>query len=151
MSLPVLSQRSEFQSTRGIHKVTDLCMKEVAGEPNNRGDDGFIGDSPFERRAKVLSIGKGFTIALQYSGVGVKKIMGDVKPFTEVKSYFADAKFYMDEDMVTEVIPVEVHSTSKAIPRRDEHSKCLSTEENGDKKSKSTSFGQMGSSPIDSQ
>ncbi|CAL8988476.1 unnamed protein product [Prunus brigantina] len=55
---------------------------------------------------------------------GVKKILGDVKPFTEAESYFADAKFYMDEDMVSEVIPVEVHSTGKAMPRREEHSKC---------------------------
>ncbi|CAL9000663.1 unnamed protein product, partial [Prunus brigantina] len=42
------------------------------------------------------------------SGGGVKKILGDVKPFTEAESYFVDAKFYMDEDMVSEVIPMEV-------------------------------------------
>ncbi|XP_008229457.1 PREDICTED: uncharacterized protein LOC103328826 [Prunus mume] len=82
---------------------------------------------------------------------GVKKILGDVKPFTEAESYFADAKFYMDEDMVYEVIPVEVHLTRKAMPRREEHSKCLSAEEKGLKKSKSTSSGQMGSSPTDSR
>ncbi|CAL8162574.1 unnamed protein product [Prunus armeniaca] len=81
---------------------------------------------------------------------GVKKILGDIKPFTEVESYFTDAKFYMDEDMVSKVIPIEVHSTGKAIPRRDEHSKCLPTEENDNKQSKSTLFGQMGSSPIES-
>ncbi|CAL8168343.1 unnamed protein product [Prunus armeniaca] len=52
---------------------------------------------------------------------GVKKILGDVKPFTEAESYFVDAKFYMDENMVSEVIPVEVHSTGKAMPRREEH------------------------------
>ncbi|CAL9011783.1 unnamed protein product [Prunus brigantina] len=75
----------------------------------------------------------------------VKKILGDSKPFTEVESYFANAKFYMDEDMVSQVIPVEVHSTGKAIPRRDEHSKCLPTEVKGDKQSKSISSGQMGS------
>ncbi|CAL2228190.1 unnamed protein product [Prunus armeniaca] len=82
---------------------------------------------------------------------GVKKILGDVKPFIEAESYFVDAKFYMDEDMVSEVIPAEVHSTSKAIPRKDEQSKCLFIEENDDNKSKSTAFGQMGSPPIDSQ
>ncbi|KAI5313667.1 hypothetical protein L3X38_042843 [Prunus dulcis] len=77
---------------------------------------------------------------------GVKKILGDVKPFTEAESYFAD----VDEDMVSEVILVEVHSTGKAIPRRDGHSKCLTIEENGDKKSKSTLARQIGSSLIDS-
>ncbi|BFG37658.1 hypothetical protein CerSpe_239320 [Prunus speciosa] len=51
---------------------------------------------------------------------GVKKIIGDTKPFTEVASHFTDAKFYMDEDTVYEVIPNEVHSTDKAIPKRDE-------------------------------
>ncbi|CAL2228166.1 unnamed protein product [Prunus armeniaca] len=68
----------------------------------------------------------GITIDELSSG-GVKKILGDVKPFTEAESYFADAKFYMDEDMVSEVIHAEVHSTDKAIPRKDEQSKCLST------------------------
>ncbi|CAL2265602.1 unnamed protein product [Prunus armeniaca] len=57
----------------------------------------------------------------------------------------------MDEDMVSKVIPIKVHSTGKAIPRRDEHSKCLPTEENGNKQSKSTLSGQMGSSPIESR
>ncbi|KAI5335402.1 hypothetical protein L3X38_025535 [Prunus dulcis] len=82
---------------------------------------------------------------------GVKKILGDVKPFTEAESYFADTEFYMDEDVAFEVIPVKVHSTGKAIPRRDEHSKCLPIEENDDKKLKSSSSRQMGSSSIDSQ
>ncbi|CAL8990430.1 unnamed protein product [Prunus brigantina] len=82
---------------------------------------------------------------------GVKKILGDVKPFTEAESYFADAKFYMDGDMVSEVIPVEVHSTGKAMPRREEHSKCPPAAENVSKKSKSTLSGQMGSSPTDSR
>ncbi|KAI5317505.1 hypothetical protein L3X38_037212 [Prunus dulcis] len=82
---------------------------------------------------------------------GVKKILGDVKPFTEAESYFADAKFYIDEDVASEVIPVEVHSTGQAIPRKDEQSKCLSAEENSNNKPKNTAFGQMGSLPIDSQ
>ncbi|CAL2271127.1 unnamed protein product [Prunus armeniaca] len=82
---------------------------------------------------------------------GVKKILGDVKPFTEAESYFADAKFYIDEDVVSEVIPVEVHSTGKTMPRREDHSKCPLAAENVSKKSKSTLSGQMGSSPTDSR
>ncbi|KAI5312980.1 hypothetical protein L3X38_042154 [Prunus dulcis] len=85
------------------------------------------------------------------SGGGVKKILGDVKPFTEAESYFADAKLYIDEDVASEVIPVEVHSTGQGIPRKDEQSKRLSAEENSDNKPKTTAFGQMGSLPIDSQ
>ncbi|CAL9014030.1 unnamed protein product [Prunus brigantina] len=85
-----------------------------------------------------------------YKG-GVKKILGDVKPFTEAESNFADAKFYMDGDMVSEVIPVEVHSTGKAMPRREEHSKCTPAAENVSKKSKSTLSGQMGLSPTNSR
>ncbi|BFG34726.1 hypothetical protein CerSpe_210000 [Prunus speciosa] len=80
---------------------------------------------------------------------GVKKILGDVKPFTEAESYFVDAKFYIDEDVASEVIPIEVHSTGKAIPRRDEDSKCLPIEENDNKKN--TSSGQTGSLSIDSR
>ncbi|CAL2226289.1 unnamed protein product [Prunus armeniaca] len=48
MSLPILLPRSKFQSKRGIHQLTNLYAKEVAGEPNNRGGDGFVGDSPFD-------------------------------------------------------------------------------------------------------
>ncbi|KAI5342408.1 hypothetical protein L3X38_010283 [Prunus dulcis] len=81
----------------------------------------------------------------------VKKILGDVKPFTEVESYFANAKFYIDEDVASEVIPIEVHSTGQTIPRKDEQLKCLSAEENSDNKPKSTTFGQIGSLPIDSR
>lgn len=33
---------------------------------------------------------------------GVKKVMGDTKPFIE-------AKFYIDEEMVSEVILIKVH------------------------------------------
>ncbi|KAI5312468.1 hypothetical protein L3X38_041641 [Prunus dulcis] len=46
--LPTLSKRLEFQSTRGIHQVTDPCTEEVAGKLNNQGGDGFIGDSSFD-------------------------------------------------------------------------------------------------------
>ncbi|CAL9004675.1 unnamed protein product [Prunus brigantina] len=46
--LPVLSKRSEFQSTRGMHQETGLCTKEVVGEPNNQCGDGFVGDSSFD-------------------------------------------------------------------------------------------------------
>ncbi|CAL9001098.1 unnamed protein product [Prunus brigantina] len=141
--LPVLSKRSEFQATRDQHQVTNLCTKEVASEPKNRGADGFVGDSSFDDN-------EGWTLVTRQKG-GVKKILGDVKPFTEVESYFADAKFYMEEGMVSEVIPAEVHSTGKGIQRKDEQSKCLSTKENGDNKSKSTAFEQMGSPSIDSQ
>ncbi|KAI5317112.1 hypothetical protein L3X38_036819 [Prunus dulcis] len=63
----------------------------------------------------------------------------------------ADAKFYINEDVAFEVIPVEVHSTGQAITRKYEHSKCLSAEKNGDNKSKSTAFRQMGSLLIDLQ
>ncbi|CAL2265603.1 unnamed protein product [Prunus armeniaca] len=45
--LPVLSPRLKFQSTRGIYQVNDLCAKELVGEPNYQGGDGFIGDSHF--------------------------------------------------------------------------------------------------------
>ncbi|KAI5312767.1 hypothetical protein L3X38_041941 [Prunus dulcis] len=38
-----------------------------------------------------------------------------------------------------------------AIPRKDEQSKCIFAEENSDKKPKSTTFGQIGSPPINSQ
>ncbi|KAM2725588.1 hypothetical protein EV1_028272 [Malus domestica] len=47
-------------------------------------------------------------------------IYGDTKPFTEVESHFADAKFYMDEDMVSEGLPKEIKSTGKTTPKKQE-------------------------------
>ncbi|KAM1523235.1 hypothetical protein ACFX10_013281 [Malus domestica] len=51
---------------------------------------------------------------------GVKVIQGDTKPFTEAKSHFADAKFYMDEDTVPEAFPKRIKSTGKAAPKKKE-------------------------------
>ncbi|KAM2880897.1 hypothetical protein COP2_014035 [Malus domestica] len=41
-------------------------------------------------------------------------------PFTETESHFADAKFYMDEDMVPETLPKEIKSMGKATPKKQE-------------------------------
>ncbi|KAM1674508.1 hypothetical protein ACFX2K_040568 [Malus domestica] len=42
---------------------------------------------------------------LKFYREGVKVIYGDTKPFTEAESHFADAKFYMDEDMEWQAVP----------------------------------------------
>ncbi|KAM1658315.1 hypothetical protein ACFXTN_042496 [Malus domestica] len=42
---------------------------------------------------------------LKFYREGVKVIYGDTKPFTEAESHFADAKFYMDEDMEWPAMP----------------------------------------------
>ncbi|KAM1937053.1 hypothetical protein ACFX15_014253 [Malus domestica] len=42
---------------------------------------------------------------LKFYREGVKVIYGDTKLFTEAESHFADAKFYMDEDMEWQVVP----------------------------------------------
>ncbi|KAM1087464.1 hypothetical protein ACFX2B_012839 [Malus domestica] len=46
-----------------------------------------------------------FHQCLKFYQEGVKVIQGDTKPFTETESHFANAKFYMDEDMVPEALP----------------------------------------------
>ena len=48
----------------------------------------------------------------------VKVIQGNTKPFTKVESHFADAKFYMEEEMVPEALPKEIRSTWKAAYNR---------------------------------
>ncbi|KAM2613715.1 hypothetical protein TB2_028422 [Malus domestica] len=55
---------------------------------------------------------------LKFYREGVKVIYGDTKPFTEAESHFADAKFYMDEDMVPEALPKEIKSTGEATPKK---------------------------------
>ena len=43
----------------------------------------------------------------------VKKVEADTKPFTEVKSYFVDAKFYIENEAMEEVLPATILSTRK--------------------------------------
>ncbi|KAM1325671.1 hypothetical protein ACFX2H_046348 [Malus domestica] len=57
---------------------------------------------------------------LKFYREGVKVIYGDTKPFIKAKSHFANAKFYMDEDMVLEALPKEIKSTGKATPKKQE-------------------------------
>ena len=45
-------------------------------------------------------------------------IQGNTKLFTEAESHFADAKFYMDEEMVPEALPKEIKSTGKVAPKK---------------------------------
>ena len=44
---------------------------------------------------------------------GVKKVETDTNPFTEVESYFADAKFYTENDVILEVLFAIIPSTRK--------------------------------------
>ncbi|KAM1087923.1 hypothetical protein ACFX2B_013260 [Malus domestica] len=57
---------------------------------------------------------------LKFYRKGVKVIYGDTKPFTKAESHFANAKFYMDEDMVPKTLPKEIKSMSKATPKKRE-------------------------------
>ncbi|RVW52984.1 hypothetical protein CK203_072696 [Vitis vinifera] len=45
---------------------------------------------------------------------GVKKVEADTKPFIEVESYFADAKFYIENDAMKEVLLAIIPSIGKA-------------------------------------
>ena len=45
---------------------------------------------------------------------GVKKLEADTKPFTKVKSYFADAKFYTKNNVIQEVLYAIIPSIGKA-------------------------------------
>ena len=44
---------------------------------------------------------------------GVKKVEADTKPFAKVESYFVDAKFYTEKDVMQEVCPAIILSTGK--------------------------------------
>ncbi|KAM1822280.1 hypothetical protein ACFX14_024360 [Malus domestica] len=45
-------------------------------------------------------------------------IYGKTKPFIEAESYFVNAKFYIDEDMVLEALLKEIKSTGKTTPKK---------------------------------
>ncbi|KAM1308900.1 hypothetical protein ACFX2H_005652 [Malus domestica] len=58
-------------------------------------------------------------------------IYGDTKPFTEAESHFADAKFYMDEDMEWQAMPKkqEEEAMSSLSKNNDELAKPATTKE----------------------
>ncbi|KAL4650239.1 hypothetical protein ACB092_01G073000 [Castanea dentata] len=47
---------------------------------------------------------------LKYLQGGIKKVDADLKPFSKTEAHFADAKFYVEDDIPNEVLPVEVLS-----------------------------------------
>ena len=46
----------------------------------------------------------------KYLQSGIKKVNADLKPFVETEAHFADAKFYVKDDIPNEVLPVEIPS-----------------------------------------
>ena len=46
----------------------------------------------------------------KYLQSGIKKVNADLKPFAKTKAHFADAKFYVKDDIPNEVLPVEIPS-----------------------------------------
>ncbi|KAM3007499.1 hypothetical protein FF2_031739 [Malus domestica] len=66
---------------------------------------------------------------LKFYQEGAKVIYGDTKPFTEAESHFADAKFYMDEDMEWQAVPKkqEEEAMPSASKNNDELTKPATT------------------------
>ncbi|XP_075633755.1 uncharacterized protein LOC142606256 [Castanea sativa] len=50
---------------------------------------------------------------------GIKKVNADLKPFAETEAHFANAKFYVEDDIPNEVLPVEISSMeSKQVEKK---------------------------------
>ena len=46
----------------------------------------------------------------KYLQSGIKKVNADLKPFAETEAHFVDAKFYVEDDIPNEVLPIEIPS-----------------------------------------
>nr|XP_023885550.1 uncharacterized protein LOC111997666 [Quercus suber] len=46
----------------------------------------------------------------EYLQGGIKKVNTDLKPFAETEAHFADAKFYVEDNITSAVLPVEISS-----------------------------------------
>ena len=46
----------------------------------------------------------------KYLQNGIKKVNAELKPFAETEAHFADAKFYVEDNIASEVLPVEIPS-----------------------------------------
>ncbi|KAK9669832.1 hypothetical protein RND81_13G157500 [Saponaria officinalis] len=60
---------------------------------------------------------------LKFYRNGEKKVNGDVKPFTEAETYFADAKFYHENEAPSEMWPTSIASTGTKAPSENEEEK----------------------------
>ncbi|KNA19062.1 hypothetical protein SOVF_065000 [Spinacia oleracea] len=54
----------------------------------------------------------------KYYRNGERKVNADVKPFSEAESHFADAKFYASQGEPVDVMPTEIASTGKVMPKK---------------------------------
>ncbi|XP_074266017.1 uncharacterized protein LOC141588475 [Silene latifolia] len=60
---------------------------------------------------------------LKYYRDGEKNVNGDVKPFSTVESYFADTRFYEENDTPIEMLPSTIFSTGTKVPKKTDDSK----------------------------
>ncbi|KAK4573564.1 hypothetical protein RGQ29_031496 [Quercus rubra] len=60
----------------------------------------------------------------KYLQNGIKKVNADLKPFAETEAHFADAKFYVEDDIPNEVLPVEIPSRESKQSEK-EHDKLV--------------------------
>ena len=51
----------------------------------------------------------------------LKLVTGNLKPFTEAKSYLADTKFYIDSDVSCEILPTKDHTLGDPKSKKDEN------------------------------
>ncbi|XP_074293322.1 uncharacterized protein LOC141620315 [Silene latifolia] len=65
---------------------------------------------------------------LKYYRDGERKINGDVKPFSTMESYFADARFY-EEVTPSEILPSTILSTWTKVPKKVDDIKVLAAKE----------------------
>ena len=60
-----------------------------------------------------------FASMFKYLQSGIKKVNADLKPFAETEAHFVDAKFYVEDDIPSEVVPVEIPSMeSKQVEKK---------------------------------
>ena len=74
----------------------------------------YLGDHGFMRMGQFLQHYTNVSNSIKGEGEGLKKVETDANPFTEVESYFVDAKFYIENDAMEEVLPAIIPSTGKA-------------------------------------
>ena len=64
----------------------------------------------------------------KYLQSGIKKVNANLKPFAATKAHFADAKFYVEDDIPNEVLPVEIPSIESKQGEK-EHVRLVTTKD----------------------
>ncbi|XP_023925929.2 uncharacterized protein LOC112037349 [Quercus suber] len=90
--------------------MEELSHSRLVIQGFNQGGQRAIGMIHLELIIGKLTMPSTLHQCFKYLQGGIKKVNADLKHFIETEAHFADAKFYVEDNITSEVLPVEIPS-----------------------------------------